>query len=315
MFGIADRLRLALRQTALPLLVAAVMMGGIFAREQRRETAADLPESSREQLRGFWFNGAEICRYDLTQSRYGSTHPGHAELIFVTEPFLTEPQVKKEFGDAAGIDVLRLNALRTFNTGLYSYRTMCSIFTPFEGEGRRAALKVTLSAQDWCGQVFAQANRREPNIEIDLRSYFQAEGDRDYQFEAPNAIMEDGLWTQLRLDPAALPKGAFQALPALLALRLAHRPATLYSAEGSLTQKGDLAIYRLYYPDWGRRLEIRFDVAFPHIIRGWTEDHGKGQPATEARLAERLMNVPYWRFNRPEDRSRRQALGLAESPR
>jgi hypothetical protein len=38
-----------------------------------------------DPVRDFWFNGAEISSFKLDQSRYGKNHPGHAELIFVTD--------------------------------------------------------------------------------------------------------------------------------------------------------------------------------------------------------------------------------------
>ena len=85
-----------------------------------------------DKIRDFWFNGAEISSFKLSQSRYGKNHPGHAELIFVTEPFLIGKQVKDESGKGDSTDVLKLNALTTFNTGLYSYRTMTSTFRPID---------------------------------------------------------------------------------------------------------------------------------------------------------------------------------------
>lgn len=79
-----------------------------------------------DTIRDFWFNGAEISRYELSQAQYGENHPGHVEFIFITEPFLIDKQVKHESGPGDSTDVLKLNALRTFNTGIYSYRTMNS---------------------------------------------------------------------------------------------------------------------------------------------------------------------------------------------
>ena len=75
-----------------------------------------------DPVRDFWFNGAEINRYELSQARYGANHPGHVEFVFVTEPFLIDQQVKDESGTGHSTDVLKLNALRTFNTGIYTLR-------------------------------------------------------------------------------------------------------------------------------------------------------------------------------------------------
>jgi hypothetical protein len=87
-----------------------------------------------DKIRDFWFNGAEISSFTLSQSRYGKNHPGHAELIFVTEPFLTARQVKDESGKGDSTGVLKLNAHTSFNTGIYSYHTMTSTFRPIDLE-------------------------------------------------------------------------------------------------------------------------------------------------------------------------------------
>ncbi|MFQ3270854.1 MAG: hypothetical protein ACI9A1_001173, partial [Lentimonas sp.] len=134
-------------------------------------TMATLPHSSLlagDAVRNFWFNGAEINRYELSQSRYGEQHPGHAEFIFVTEPFLMHQQVKDERGIDPSTDVLKLNALRTFNTGIYSYRTMTSTFRPIDLLAYPHALKTTTSVQDWCGHAYQQINRTTTGWAVEL---------------------------------------------------------------------------------------------------------------------------------------------------
>ena len=45
----------------------------------------------------YWYQGkAEISRFELQQSRYGEVHQGDAVMIFVTEDFRTDIQVKLE---------------------------------------------------------------------------------------------------------------------------------------------------------------------------------------------------------------------------
>ncbi len=52
-----------------------------------------------EQFKGYWYQGkAELTRYQLEQARYGEIHSGDAVLIFVTENFLLDKQVKHEHG-------------------------------------------------------------------------------------------------------------------------------------------------------------------------------------------------------------------------
>ena len=259
-----------------------------------------------DPVRDFWFNGAEISRYELSQARYGANHPGHVEFVFVTEPFLIDQQVKDESGTGHSTDVLKLNALRTFNTGIYSYRTMTSTFKPIDLERFHHALKSNTSVQDWCGQVFQQINRRSDAWQGRLFSYFADEGDQT--FELADAWLEDELWLLIRLDPSRLPQGEIKAIPGALATRFAHRPVEVLSASGELSVGPKTSTYALRYPAHKRKLTIRFDTKFPHIIRGWTDINPRG--TTTAALKDRIMNSYYWSKNQPEDRAKRQQLGL-----
>ena len=260
-----------------------------------------------DAVRDYWFNGAEINRYTLSQSRYGEQHPGHAELIFVTEPFLTEQQVKREHGDRPSTDVLKLNALRTFNTGLYSYRTMTSTFRPIELGSYPNALKTATSIQDWCGHAFQQINRTKSGWKVELRSYFQNAGDQN--FTLSETWLEDELWLLVRLDPAQLPTGELQAVPGALYTRFNHQTITARLAVGLLQTEKRRSTYRLHYPALQRTLMIQFDTEFPHIIRSWQETDGAH--TTNAVLTHRLMNRNYWSEQQPADRAKRIQLGLA----
>lgn len=257
-------------------------------------------------VRDFWFSGAEINRYELTQMRYGQPHPGHAEFIFVTEPFLTGTQVKNESGGGPSTDVLKLNALRTFNTGIYSYRTMTSTFQPVDLAAYPHALKTNTSVQDWCGQVFQQLNKTESGWRGELRSYFQSEGDVD--FELGDVALEDALWLRLRLDPQALPTGAFELVPGGVYTRFAHHPIRPERAVAERTEDGVRSRYILRYQSIERELHIHYDTDFPHIIREWQEVGPDG--TTRAVLTHRIMHSEYWSENEPEDAPKRTKLGL-----
>lgn len=263
-----------------------------------------------DAIRDYWFSGAEISSFELSQSRYGKNHPGHAELIFVTEPFLISKQVKDESGKrkpaGASTDVLKLNALTTFNTGLYSYRTMTSTFRPIDLEKFPHALKSTTSVQDWCGQVFQQFNSKPSGWSVQLRSYFENEADLDS--ELPDAFLEDEIWITLRLDPAKLPVGEITMIPGSIYTRFHHKPITSSSATAKLDLSGKVGLYTLTYPSLRRVLSIGFDKKFPHIIRAWTEITPKGK--TSAVLGKRLMNVPYWNMHEPSDAAKRKQLDL-----
>jgi len=259
-----------------------------------------------DEIRDFWFSGAEISSFNLSQSRYGKNHPGHAELIFVTEPFLLEKQVKDETGKGDSTQVLKLNALTTFNTGIYSYRTMTSTFRPIDLEKFPHALKSTSSIQDWCGQASQQSNFRENGWSVQLRSYFENAGDQDLTL--PNVHLEDELWITLRLDPKKLPTGETEIIPGAIYTRFHHQPIAAVKANATLDLSGKAAIYTISYPSLGRYLSIGFDKEFPHIIRAWIEITPTGK--TTAVLKKRMMNVPYWEMHNPEDAEKRKQLGL-----
>src|SRR5690606_1377429 len=280
--------------------------------------AADAPVIAVPEAFGdYWYQGqAELTSYALEQARYGEVHPGEAVLIFVTEPFSRTRQVKLDQAGSAGDDevtVLKLNATRTFVTGIYPYSMMTSVFTPV-GEGP-APLKVTTSSQEWCGHTFTQLNRTADGWRARLFSYFESESDQDLAL--PDVMAEDVLWTLIRLDPEALPTGDVELLPGGIYQRLSHRDLRPYAAVAALSAPGDdgLRTYTVTYPDLDRTLRIRFQAAFPHAIEGWEEERpdGFGENArrltTRAARKERIM-LDYWAHNGRDDVVLRARLGL-----
>lgn len=271
--------------------------------------SAPIESVSADKIKNYWFDGAEITRYALTQSRYGREHSGSAELVFVTEPFLTEKQVKHEQGLGPSTPVLKVNAMRSFTTGIYPYQTMLSVFSPIDTQQWPHALKTTLGVQDWCGQVFHQINRRNNQWESQLFSYFQNPGDETLQLE--DAWLEDEIWTRLRLDPQSLPQGKLDMIPGSLYLRFYHKPVAAYAAEASLIMgKKNEARYIVRYPELGRVLTIFFEKTFPYAIEGWEEKQAGESAVTVAKRTHRIERSYYWSLNAPEDKKHRQQLGL-----
>ncbi|MEO0326385.1 MAG: septum formation inhibitor Maf [Myxococcota bacterium] len=232
-------------------------------------------------------------------------------LVFVTEPFLPDAQVKHERADGQpDVSVLKLNQSRRFYTGVYPYSLMTSSFLPARGSA--AALKVTHTMQEWCGMAFAQLNRRGDAVEVTQRSYFQEEGDRDTRL--PLAPFEDALMSMIRRDPSALPTGAVSLVPALHHLRFAHRPLEAYAAEVTRRQEtneaiapGPLEVLEVRYADLDRVLRVYFRGAFPHLIEGW-EEEGRG-PVTRAVRTHSYLDA-YWSRNGSGDAPYREALGV-----
>ena len=265
--------------------------------------------ASSDTFGAYWYQGlAELTTYDLQQARYGEIHPGEATLIYVTEPFLSEQQVKADDPEADGaVTVLKLNATRTFTTGIYPYSMMTSVFAPVEGGG---ALKVTTSAQEWCGHTFTQLNRTADGYRMRLFSYFEQESDQDRAL--PAIRLEDDLWVQLRLDPEALPTGALTLVPGTFFQRFSHRPLTPERATATLTDSADVRTYTLTYPDLDRTLAITFSADFPHTVERWSETRrSRGEELTTAATRRARRTLPYWQLNSREDAVYRDSLGLA----
>lgn len=258
-----------------------------------------------DEFKMYWFNGkAEISSYKLEQARYGEMHEGSAVLIFVTEDFLPDVQVKADSKDAENISVLKLNATKDFNTGIYPYHTMQSTFYPLSNNYH--ALKVTSSIQEWCGQVYSQINNRG-QFEVLSHSYF--EGEADEEFKLDETILENELFNQLRINPKSLPTGDITIIPSLEYLRLKHRQIKLYKATAKLTD----STYAVYYPDLERSLEINFKSDFPYTIEAFKESYPDGADgAILTTTAKRINTIlePYWQKNKPDDSYLRAQLGL-----
>ena len=270
---------------------------------------------SPSEWRGYWEQGkAELTSYSLKQARYGALHDGHAVLVFVTEPFSRTKQVKLDYAAGAGGDavpVLKLNHTRKFNTGIYPYSTMRSVFTPTTGE---PTIKVTTSLQEWCGHVFMQLNRRGDVYQGQAFSYFESEGDRTLSLPA-GVLLEDDVWTLARIDPTRLPTGNVSMLPSTVFLRLLHVPFAPQRAEASLASNAEGWLYTVRYPDMGRTVSIQLEKAFPYRIAGWKEAVQSGfgpgrKPLTTVATRKSTLMTAYWRQNAPEDRALRQKLGL-----
>ena len=117
-----------------------------------------------DSFKTYWFDGtAEISSFKLTQSRYGEAREGSAVLIYVTEDFIENEQVKANKKSKQSKTVLKLNRTKNFITGIYPYSIMNSSFTYLEE--KKSLAKITTSIQEWCGQAYLQLNKKN-NLNI-----------------------------------------------------------------------------------------------------------------------------------------------------
>ena len=272
-----------------------------------------------EKLADYWYQGkAEISSYDLQQARYGDIHPGEAVLVFVSEDFLTDKQVKNDnYTNKNSIPILKNNFLRKFTTGIYDYSIMTSVFTPANAKEFPQTSKVTISSQDWCGQSFMQINQQKNKYKVQLRSYFENEGDKDFTIN--NALLEDEIFNRIRMNPDALPTGKIQVIPSSTIVRLMHlemQPmmvtVTKQTYEGTDFEGEDLVAYEIDYPTLKRKLTIVYQQKAPFIIEGWTDKYtalSRKQLTTTATRKKTILS-PYWRQNGTKDVRLRKELEL-----
>jgi len=279
-----------------------------------------LTEESHDsrEFKDYWYVGkAEITSYELQQARYGERHSGNAVLIFVTEDLSLNKHVKldnpiRDKEDA--VKVLKLNFIRKFNTGIYQYSMMDSLFTPINIRDYPYSLKETLSAHEWCGNWFMQLNLRDDEYRVRLNSYFESEGDREFTLK--KAFLEDEIWTRIRIQPSSLPLGDIKIIPAATVARFTHEELKVEDAEASLGDFSDkLMSYRLQYKSKGRTLVIKFTKDFPYKITSWEETYGSGKSNIERSLTtkatiKKTILVDYWNKNKNVDLDMRKELGL-----
>jgi hypothetical protein len=274
------------------------------------ETAIAKKEVSNA-FKKYWYAGeAEITSYELEQARYGEMREGKSVLIFVTEPFLADKQVKADGNHPDNIPVLKLNTTKNFLTGIYPYSIMTSSFYPVNDN--QHALKVSFTSQEWCGHVYAQLNNRD-QFEVMSHSYFETEADETLQLK--KTVLENELWNKLRLDPEGLPVGNLDIVPSFEYIRLSHNTFKAYKANAKLTQNDGLYAYDINYPELERNLTIYFKASFPFSIEGWTETFkgGFGPNATAmTSTAKKIKTIksPYWQQNSNGYLSLRDSLGL-----
>ncbi|MEW5848620.1 MAG: hypothetical protein AB2A00_07385 [Myxococcota bacterium] len=281
---------------------------------------------------GFWQHWgdgkAELTGYTLTQSRYGEQRKGQAVAIYVTEPFSNSARVKADPGRHPPDDefqAVKLNLVEDFQTGVYDYNVMTSAWVRVEaghGQGAFAPVKLSFSAQEWCGHVFESWwFLPGGTARFDRHSYFDGEADESGQVELRNAIFVDHLFLAVRgLGPVTLHPGQtvkLDVVPRLKTLRLLHKPAQPEPATFTRSGGGeklsvpagafDVEKYTLTMAQggtmhwWVERAEPRKVIAWEHVGQDRAEMTGS-------------FRDPYWQHHNHGDEALLKKLGLKPLP-
>jgi hypothetical protein len=291
------------------------------------DAVAKMKPTLSDEFSKYWYAGkAELTSYRLEQARYGEIRIGSAVTIFVTEDFSKLKHVKldnpKEAGEDA-VSVLKLNLVKKFNTGIYPYSMMFSIFKPVNQRIDKHALKESASSQEWCGHTYTQIDRLKKGFKAHLFSYFESEGEQEKVL--PEVWLEDEIWTQIRIDPSGLPIGNISLLQGLLQQRLLHASLDPMEAAAVLDKhpvlpswialQQNVWSYTLEYKQDHRKISFYFINSFPFQIQGWEESYldgfgsNKKLLVSRAVLNKRIRNE-YWKHNKNADNTYLDSLGL-----
>lgn len=279
------------------------------------------------QQSAHWYDGrAELAGYRLAQPRYGQLRDGRAVLIYVTETFSESARVKADPGRHPPSDefgVIKLNLVKDFQTGIYDYDLMSSVFAtidPRYGRPAGALTKLTFSAQEWCGQTFDELLFDDEGVRHRSFSYFDGEGDQDRRLQVPeDALSLDQLFIRVRgLPDPLVERGETVEVPILDRIetsRLRHRTADF--SPGSIRRLAEtqsvtvpagtfiVDVYDVRVGDSRHRFDV--EAAFPHRLVRWLGPEGEKAELTG------VKRMKYWEKNREGDEALLEALGLNEA--
>ncbi len=299
--------------------ILGVLSVGIYALSPNLHTSIlsniqSISAAERDSLfNSYWYSDkAEIRTYQLNQARYGEMHQGTATLIFVTEPFLNKKGVKPDNYKTtkSKTQVLKMNFLKKFGTGIYPYSMMLSTFTPIADA--QGVLKANVTGQEWCGHIFSQMRKKDNHYDVASYSYFEEEG--DIKFKLPSVFTEDEIWSRIRIDYKNLPVGDIEVIPGLYYTRLEQHELKAEKANAKLSVNDKESVYTLHYPKRNRTLALTFNTSFPHEIVKWEETYAdKRAPdkvLTTTATLDQARNIDYWNYNAEKHKKIRRELGV-----
>ncbi len=250
----------------------------------------------------YWYDGkAELNFYDAQIVTYGTPRKTDKVVhILVTEDHVPADLVKANDWRSPGLlKVLKFNNMRTFQTGIYDYRQMMSVF--FNIEDQHFA-KMTFGSQEWCGGSFKEIVNFNGRSSFDFNTYWEGQGNGRYEVDFPrHLVLYDALPVQLRMLRW---KTGLQTTMQLLPSQLSSRVKAPRVSEARLRVEeeqevevpaGTFAAYRVrVQSDWGED-RFWFEKAFPHrMLKRQTAAGDFFELGATKKLA-------YWGLNRPGD--------------
>lgn len=269
-----------------------------------------------------WYDGnAELATYRIEEMRYGEMRTGVRTMVFVTEPMRLSTYIKPDtkLSRDEQIDVVKLNDLLKFPTGVYDYSIMTSTFAAVEekkGIPLMSAMKVAFSGQEWCGMVYERYIRERNAFTGELFSYFESEGERQFTLPLDNSPEpEENLWILIReMKGQFLKTGGsrrFALIPSVWHRRKSHTPVRVVDAvvrksnpTEVTTTLGTFDAHEFTWSYEDGTTSVLVEEAWPHRILSWKERDGS------TGYVMKIRREPYWRIHDNDDLHVRDSLAL-----
>lgn len=248
----------------------------------------------------YWFEGkAEINFYKAKIYKYGIPRQADEVIhILVTEKHKPDLLVKADDWREEGlIDMLKFNYLRRFQTGIYSYREMMSVF--FEQKDLRLA-KMTFGSQEWCGQSFKELVNFRGESSYHFNSYWDGQGRDSYDVSFPQDLfLYDALPVQLRM--LNLIKGESLEIPLLPSQisskvqkpKIALATVNIIRSETISVPAGSFSCNLVEVSHPGGTDQFWIESDFPQRMIKWNTFNQNSYELLDSK------NLAYWELNKP----------------
>ncbi|HEY3214869.1 MAG TPA: hypothetical protein VGK93_00100 [Candidatus Eisenbacteria bacterium] len=255
-----------------------------------------------------WDDGtAEFSTYVGTTRRYGEDRATEARIVVVKEDLLRATLVKSEQGPVPGktLEAIKLNVLVDFQTGVYTYHQMASVF--FDRRTMEV-LKETMSHTEACGITYVRVGPKQGRLVHEAHSYWEGEADREVPLRWPaggEPLYWDALPVSLRRWMAG-PSGPSEQRVWLLPSQVSGRsPVESTRPARATIRMSDVATIQVPAGRFAaRRFEVQtaqgadtlwLDRRFPHTML-------KLDTAAGRHLALRqTLRLDYWNRHRNGD--------------
>ncbi|GAB4244791.1 MAG: hypothetical protein OHK005_09790 [Candidatus Methylacidiphilales bacterium] len=255
--------------------------------------AADLPSDTGFLMAGYLDEGkAEFNLYEATIMQYNEPRQGTVTHIWVKEPWNAERSIKHQGPDRGDYEVIKLNQVISYPTGLYRYEQMWSGFWKRDDA---VLVKWSLSHHEACGNTFKQARLENGRTHFVYHSYFEGHGEGSEEVSLPQkTLFYEELPLRLRLAvPGGLPDPVIVPLVGTVihakSDRLEPQPATIRQIRRDDREVEFEVTHR------SGKDRLIFETTKPFKLLSWEMADG-----SRLRLHKSLV-TDYWNQNRPGD--------------